>query len=40
VAEELMMLRDGAMVTGYLGKADKVSAALLSASRAVLSLPR
>ena len=37
VAEELMMLRDGAMVSGYLGNADKVSAALLSASRAVIS---
>jgi AcrR family transcriptional regulator len=40
VAEELMMLRDGAMVTGYLGRADKVSAALLSASRAVISSSR
>lgn len=40
VAEELMMLRDGAMVSGYLGNADKVSAALLSASRAVLASPR
>ena len=40
VADELMMLRDGAMVTGYLGNAEKVSAALLSASRAVMALPR
>lgn len=40
VAEELMMLRDGAMVSGYLGNADKVSAALLSASRAVIGSPR
>lgn len=40
VADELMMLRDGAMVTGYLGNAEKVSSALLSASRAVMSLPR
>ncbi|MGO4783875.1 TetR family transcriptional regulator C-terminal domain-containing protein [Cryobacterium sp. W22_MBD10_FK3] len=40
VAEELMMLRDGAMVSGYLGNAEKVSAALLSASRAVIAAPR
>jgi len=40
VAEELMMLRDGAMVSGYLSNADKVSAALLSASRAVIASPR
>ena len=40
IADELMMLRDGAMVTGYLGDAEKVSAALLSASRAVVGLPR
>lgn len=39
-AEELMMLRDGAMVTGYLGAPDRVSTALLSASRAVLGLQR
>jgi AcrR family transcriptional regulator len=37
VADELMMLRDGAMVTGYLGEAEKVGAALLSASRAIVS---
>jgi len=36
VADELMMLRDGAMVTGYLGDAERVGAALLSASRAVV----
>jgi AcrR family transcriptional regulator len=40
VADELMMLRDGAMVTGYLGDAEKVSAALLSASRAVIDAHR
>jgi AcrR family transcriptional regulator len=40
VAAELMMLRDGAMVTGYLGDAEKVTAALLSASRAVMTAPR
>ena len=40
VADELMMLRDGAMVTGYLGNAERVSAALLSASRAVLDAQR
>jgi AcrR family transcriptional regulator len=40
VAAELMMLRDGAMVTGYLSDADRVSAALLSASRAVISSAR
>ncbi|GAB2448581.1 AcrR family transcriptional regulator [Conyzicola lurida] len=40
VADELMMLRDGAMVTGYLGDAKKVGAALLSASRAVVGLER
>jgi AcrR family transcriptional regulator len=40
VAGELMMLRDGAMVTGYLSDAERVSAALLSASRAVISSPR
>jgi AcrR family transcriptional regulator len=40
VADELMMLRDGAMVTGYLGDAEKVGAALLSASRAVVGLDR
>jgi AcrR family transcriptional regulator len=40
VANELMMLRDGAMVSGYLDNPDTVSAALLSASRAVLGLPR
>ncbi|WP_081906712.1 MULTISPECIES: TetR/AcrR family transcriptional regulator [Actinomycetes] len=40
VADELMMLRDGAMVSGYLDTADNVSAALLSASRAVISSPR
>ena len=39
-AEELMMLRDGAMVSGYLGDPEKVSAALLSASRAVIALRR
>jgi len=40
VANELMMLRDGAMVTGYLGDSQKVGAALQSASRAVLGLTR
>jgi AcrR family transcriptional regulator len=40
VTEELMMLRDGAMVSGYLGLADRVSAALLSASRAVITSSR
>ena len=40
VADELMMLRDGAMVTGHLGDAKTVGNALLSASRAVLRLPR
>jgi AcrR family transcriptional regulator len=40
VAEELMMLRDGAMVSGYLGNAERVSAALLSASRAVIASSR
>lgn len=40
VVEELMMLRDGAMVSGYLGDPDQVSASLLSASRAVIGLPR
>jgi AcrR family transcriptional regulator len=38
--DELMMLRDGAMVSGYLGDADKVTAALLSGSRAVISSRR
>jgi len=37
VADQLMMLRDGAMVAGYLGDAERVSAALLSASRAVIA---
>lgn len=36
-AQELMMLRDGAMVTGYLGSPESVSTALLSAARAVLA---
>ena len=40
VASELMMLRDGAMVTGYLSDPQSVAAALLSASRAVLSSSR
>jgi AcrR family transcriptional regulator len=40
VADELMMLRDGAMVTGYLGDAERVSAALLAASRAVIDAHR
>ena len=40
VADELMMLRDGAMVSGYLGDAQQVGAALLSASRAVVGLNR
>jgi len=40
VASELMMLRDGAMVTGYLSDPESVAAALLSASRAVLSSSR
>ncbi len=40
VADELMMLRDGAMVTGYLGTPDRVTAALLSASRAVIDKQR
>ncbi|MDQ0744436.1 AcrR family transcriptional regulator [Clavibacter sp. B3I6] len=39
-ADELMMLRDGAMVSGYLGDATHVSAALLSASRAVIATRR
>jgi len=37
VAEEMMMLRDGAMVSGYLGNADGVGPALLSAGRAVIA---
>ena len=37
VAEELMMLRDGAMVSGYLGDAAGVGPALLSASRALIA---
>jgi len=40
VAEELMMLRDGAMVSGYLGNADGVGPALLSAGRAVIARRR
>jgi AcrR family transcriptional regulator len=40
VTEELMMLRDGAMVSGYLGTPDRVSTALLSASRAVITSSR
>lgn len=40
VADELMMLRDGAMVAGYLGDAEKVGVALLSASRAAVGLKR
>ncbi|ROS75288.1 TetR/AcrR family transcriptional regulator [Cellulomonas sp. PhB143] len=36
VAEELMMLRDGAMVAGYVGGPDAVAARLASAGRAVL----
>ena len=40
VASELMMLRDGAMVTGYLSDPQSVAAALLSASRAVISSSR
>jgi len=40
VADQLMMLRDGAMVTGYLGDAENVGASLLSASRAVVDLSR
>jgi AcrR family transcriptional regulator len=40
VAAELMMLRDGAMVTGYLGTPNQVSGALLSASRSVISSHR
>ncbi|MET4583211.1 hypothetical protein ABIE21_002730 [Conyzicola nivalis] len=40
VAEELMMLRDGAMVSGYLGNADGVGPALLSAGRAVIARSR
>ena len=39
-AEELMMLRDGAMVAGYLGNPEKVAAALLAGSRAVIALYR
>jgi AcrR family transcriptional regulator len=39
-ADELMMLRDGAMVSGYLGDARHVASALLSASRAVISTRR
>ena len=40
VAEELMMLRDGAMVSGYLGDAEGVGPALLSASRALIARSR
>jgi len=40
VAEELMMLRDGAMVSGYLGNPDGVGPALLSAGRAVIARSR
>lgn len=40
VADELMMLRDGAMVSGYLGDAQQVGASLLSASRAIIGLNR
>jgi len=40
VADELMMLRDGAMVSGYLGDAQNVGASLLSASRAVVGRNR
>ncbi|WP_249268479.1 TetR/AcrR family transcriptional regulator [Microbacterium sp. JB110] len=35
-ADELMMLRDGAMVNGYLSDADRVSSALARAFRAVI----
>lgn len=40
VADELLMLGDGAMVTGYLGDPERLSAALLSASRAVIDKER
>jgi len=35
-----MMLRDGAMVCGYLNNADAVASTLLAASRAAIAAPR
>jgi AcrR family transcriptional regulator len=36
-AEQLMMLRDGAMVSGYLGRApDQITASLIGAGRAII----
>jgi len=40
VVNELMMLRDGAMVSGYLNNADAVASTLLAASRAAIAAPR
>jgi AcrR family transcriptional regulator len=37
-ADDLMLLRDGAMVAGYLGRADTVAGSFLRSSRAVLGL--
>jgi len=34
----MMLLRDGAMVAGYLGQADAVAGSFLRSSRAVLGL--
>ena len=40
VVAELMMLRDGAMVSGYLNDAEAVASTLLAASRAAIATPR
>jgi len=40
VVAELMMLRDGAMVSGYLNDAEAVASTLLTASRAAIATPR
>jgi hypothetical protein len=36
VADQLMMLRDGAMVSGYLSEASAIADALYDAGRAVI----
>jgi AcrR family transcriptional regulator len=37
-ADDMMLLRDGAMVAGYLGRADAVAGSFLRSGRAVLGL--
>ena len=36
-AQQLLMLRDGAMVAGYVGDADALTSSLISAARAVIN---